>query len=82
MFDCEIAFIEGGSVDFPYVLNRMFDVIFLIDMYFCFVLPYKVVRGANTAMWCVDRCKIAKRYLHRALAARVCRDDGVVLLVR
>ena len=59
----EIAFIEGGRVDFPYVLNRMFDLIFLIDMYLCFVLPYKVLRGANTAMWCVDRCTIAKRYL-------------------
>ena len=59
----EVAFVDGGTVDGPFLLNRVFDLIFVVDMYLNFVLPFKVKRGARSDMWCVDRPAIRTRYL-------------------
>lgn len=56
----EVAFIEP-SINALFFLNRMIDMVFIIDMIFNFLLMYNVSTAAGT-IWVKSHWLIAKRY--------------------
>lgn len=58
----EVAFMDGGTVDFLFVLNRLVDLLFLIDLGINFLAPYQG-SGKDDGQWVHDGRKIAQHYL-------------------
>ena len=45
----EVAFLENEGVDALFVINRVIDVIFIVDMAMAFFLMYRVEQGGGEA---------------------------------
>ena len=65
----EVAFLNAESVDTLFVINRLVDLGFFMDMTFQFRMPFKTASRATAnssqevMVWVVDRKRIAKRYI-------------------
>ena len=77
----EVAFLDNDGVDALFIMNRVIDVIFIVDMVLAFFLMYKIETGGGVAdssgtQWEHRLKHIARHCVPWSLAALVRRNGS------